>query len=57
VLSMIEAPGHPHNAARRTFVGHDPAQPATTPRFDGTTADPAAGSEAISLDDALARWT
>ncbi|MDP3801010.1 CaiB/BaiF CoA-transferase family protein [Brevundimonas sp.] len=57
VLSMIEAPLHPHNAARRTFVGHGPAQPATAPRFDGTAADPAAESEAISLDDALARWT
>lgn len=56
VLSMTEAPGHPHNAARRTFVGQNPVQPATAPRFDGTAADPPAEREAISLDDALARW-
>jgi alpha-methylacyl-CoA racemase len=37
VLSMREAPGHPHNAARKTFVdidGHP--QPAPAPRFSRT---------------------
>lgn len=39
VLSMAEAPAHPHNAARRTFVevGGD-TQPAPAPRFSGTPA-------------------
>jgi alpha-methylacyl-CoA racemase len=37
VLSMSEAPRHPHNAARRTFVTDDGiAQPAPAPRFDRT---------------------
>jgi len=37
VLSMREAPGHPHNAARKTFIdidGHP--QPAPAPRFSRT---------------------
>lgn len=40
VLSMAEAPAHPHNAARGTFVrGEDGAvQPAPAPRFDRTPA-------------------
>jgi len=34
VLSMAEAPGHPHNAARGTFVErHGVVQPAPAPRF------------------------
>ena len=34
VLSMEEAPSHPHNAARRTFIEIDGfGQPAATPRF------------------------
>jgi alpha-methylacyl-CoA racemase len=45
VLSMREAPGHPHNAARKTFVdvdGHP--QPAPAPRFSRTLpATPTAG--------------
>jgi alpha-methylacyl-CoA racemase len=37
VLSMAEAPTHPHNAARGTFVTQDGvAQPAPAPRFDRT---------------------
>ena len=37
VLSMTEAPLHPHNLARGTFVAHDGvAQPAPAPRFDRT---------------------
>lgn len=39
VLSMTEAPGHPHNAARRTFVTDEGVtQPAPAPRFDRTPA-------------------
>ena len=39
VLSMAQAPAHPHNAARGTFVkvGGD-TQPAPAPRFSGTPA-------------------
>jgi alpha-methylacyl-CoA racemase len=39
VLSMDEAPAHPHNVARRSFVTVDgAAQPAPTPRFSRTRA-------------------
>lgn len=39
VLSMGEAPEHPHNAARGTFVRADgTVQPAPAPRFDRTPA-------------------
>jgi alpha-methylacyl-CoA racemase len=43
VLSMAEAPRHPHNIARRTFVDVDGAvQPAPAPRYSATpTAEPA----------------
>ncbi|PIW30007.1 MAG: carnitine dehydratase [Rhodobacterales bacterium CG15_BIG_FIL_POST_REV_8_21_14_020_59_13] len=37
VLDMSEAPSHPHNAARQTFVEIDGfPQPAPAPRFSGT---------------------
>jgi alpha-methylacyl-CoA racemase len=37
VLSMTEAPGHPHNMARQTFVEYDGVvQPAPAPRFSRT---------------------
>ena len=37
VLSMAEAPQHPHNAARHAFVEHHGAlQPAPAPRFSRT---------------------
>jgi alpha-methylacyl-CoA racemase len=37
ILSMAEAPEHPHNAARGTFVARDGAmQPAPAPRFSRT---------------------
>jgi alpha-methylacyl-CoA racemase len=38
VLSLTEAPRHPHNAARSTFVEHaGVVQPAPAPRFSRTT--------------------
>lgn len=41
VLSLEEAPHHPHNAARGTFVIVDGvAQPAPAPRFDRTPSGP-----------------
>ena len=37
VLSLAEAPHHPHNVARGTFVDVEGvAQPAPSPRFSGT---------------------
>lgn len=40
VLSMSEAPHHPHNAARRTFVeAAGGVQPAPAPRFDRTVSE------------------
>jgi alpha-methylacyl-CoA racemase len=58
VLSMSEAPQHPHNVARGTFVTRDDVvQPAPAPRFSATPArlklpPPAAGehTEAILAD-------
>jgi crotonobetaine/carnitine-CoA ligase len=36
VLNLAEAPRHPHNVARATFVNHDGiVQPAPAPRFSG----------------------
>ena len=50
VLSLAEAPGHPHNQARGTFIEVDGVvQPAPAPRFSRTpgavTPTRAAGSE------------
>jgi alpha-methylacyl-CoA racemase len=43
VLTLAEAPGHPHNVERRTFVEVDGVvQPAPAPRFSRTPAAPPA---------------
>jgi alpha-methylacyl-CoA racemase len=40
VLSMAEAPAHPHNAARGTFIDVDGVmQPAPAPRYSVTVTD------------------
>ncbi len=55
VLSMAEAPLHPHNVARRTFdtVGTT-MQPMPAPRYSATpTADPVAAGEAGADGEAL----
>jgi alpha-methylacyl-CoA racemase len=64
VLSLSEAAGHPHVAARRTLVGVDGVvQPAPAPRFSrspttltstpaDTGADPAGALAAWGIDDA-----
>jgi alpha-methylacyl-CoA racemase len=58
VLSLGEAPQHPHMAARATFVEHDGLmQPAPAPRFSGTPSrifPERAGT--LGFDEALARW-
>jgi alpha-methylacyl-CoA racemase len=47
VLDMAEAPAHPHNAARGTFIEIDGVtQPAPAPRFSRT--QPAAGQAAAA---------
>ncbi len=58
VLTPLEAPEHPHNRARRTFLEHAGApQPAPAPRFSRTAADvpdppmhPGDGTEAVLAD-------
>jgi alpha-methylacyl-CoA racemase len=55
VLSMAEAPSHPHNAARRTFadIGGN-VQPMPAPRYSGTpTADPRLTGKAGADGEAL----
>ncbi|MFL9655452.1 CaiB/BaiF CoA transferase family protein [Streptomyces sp. PB17] len=62
VLSLREAPHHPHLAARATFTEHDGVtQPAPAPRFSATPtavrtgpALPGAGTEAVVRDWGLA---
>jgi len=59
VLSMTEAPTHPHNVARQTFVERDGVtQPAPAPRFSRTVAEigdrpPGPGEHTA---DALMAW-
>lgn len=57
VLTLSEAPLHPHNIARKTFAGTVPAQPAAAPRFAGS--QPAAVPQGVplSLAEAQTRWT
>lgn len=58
VLSLREAPGHPHLAARGTFVDHGGiTQPAPAPRFSTTPTDirsgpaqPGADTETVARD-------
>jgi alpha-methylacyl-CoA racemase len=54
VLSMAEAPGHPHNRARGVFVGEKPT-PAAAPRFS-VTATGHAPREGLPVPELLARW-
>jgi len=59
VLSLAEAPQHPHNRARETFVTVDGVlQPAPAPRFSRTPSAirSAAGSAAPDVRDVLAGW-
>ena len=59
VLTMAEAPRHPHNTARETFVDIDGVtQPAPAPRFSRSPADmpSAAGGPAMSVSERLEHW-
>ena len=59
VLSMEEAPHHPHNAARKTFVDYEGVmQPAPAPRFSKTPGEiqrPPA-SPGTHTDEILKDW-
>lgn len=59
VLSMEEAPNHPHNVARKTFIDVDGVvQPAPAPRFSATPAAVQWGPAPIDRDgvDAMIQW-
>ncbi|WPC67961.1 CaiB/BaiF CoA-transferase family protein [Rhodoferax ferrireducens] len=57
VLDWDEAPRHPHNAARATFLELDGVlQPAPAPRFDRTPAAMPVSSLAGTSEAVLARW-
>jgi alpha-methylacyl-CoA racemase len=56
VLTMAEAPAHPHNAARGTFVEQGVVQPAPAPRFDGEPPTVTPQPPSLSLVEAIARW-
>ena len=55
VLSMAEAPHHPHNAARGTFIEADGVmQPAPAPRYSATVSDAPRMTKAADTDAILA---
>ncbi|TFU03529.1 CoA transferase [Polymorphobacter arshaanensis] len=55
VLSMAEAPLHPHNVERRTFLDIDGViQPAPAPRYSATVTDTPVMTRATSTDAVLA---
>ncbi|MDB5816474.1 MAG: Alpha-methylacyl-CoA racemase [Rhizobacter sp.] len=57
VLDWDEAPQHPHNMARETFVTVDGVvQPAPAPRFSRTPASPPSRQAPASRDEVLRRW-
>jgi alpha-methylacyl-CoA racemase len=59
VMSLAEAPGHPHNVARGTFVDSGGvAQPAPAPRFSATPTSIQWPPAAIAKDvkTAIAAW-
>ena len=59
VLSLNEAPQHPHNISRQTFVETDGiVQPAPVPRFVGTPSDEPTHGDAglINFEEILECW-
>jgi alpha-methylacyl-CoA racemase len=59
VLTMEEAPSHPHNVARKTFVEvAGVVQPAPSPRFSRTPGEISRppSAPAADTDEALADW-
>ena len=57
VLSLAEAPDHPHNAARQTFVEIDGVvQPAPAPRFSRTPGSANAPECVADIESILETW-
>jgi len=57
VLTLAEAPKHPHNVARDTYVTTNGfTQPAPAPRFSNSMPPPPASAAPLTLDAAIARW-
>jgi alpha-methylacyl-CoA racemase len=58
VLSLAEAPNHPHNVARQTFVSRDGlTQPAPAPRFSRTSAELPSPAPRVGADtDDVLTW-
>lgn len=57
VLSMREAPEHPHNAARRTFRDfHGHVVPGPAPRFDGAAGELSEDTQTMDVQEAIAKW-
>ncbi len=59
VLDFVEAPSHPHNASRQTYIEVDGnIQPAPAPRFSRTPSQVQFGSRAMGADTeaVLAAW-
>ena len=59
VLSFAEAPGHPHNEARGTYVSRGGVtQPAPAPRFLANTPGSTLGETGeLPFDEILSRWS
>lgn len=57
VLTRREAPLHPHNAARGTFVDQGVWQPVPAPRFTEVPPRPAPETASCSLHEAVASWS
>jgi alpha-methylacyl-CoA racemase len=57
VLSLAEAPQHPHLVARKVFADVDGiAQPSAAPRFSRTPAVPPTPPSTVDIAAVLARW-
>ncbi|MGP0057968.1 MAG: CaiB/BaiF CoA transferase family protein [Beijerinckiaceae bacterium] len=60
IISLAEAPNHPHLVARETYVEHDGhLQPAPAPRFSRTpsTLRAASAAGAVDADKVIAKWS
>jgi alpha-methylacyl-CoA racemase len=58
VLSLTEAPAHPHNQARNAFISVDGVtQPAPAPRFARTPPATPAALQSATIPEILSTWT